>query len=148
MEKIEPQHNTLNKKALRWNISQFVWTLFLFVCYCLLFSQRVFTTWVMNSFFSILGILWSHAGVKGSELKVSSIGEIRSSWRNLFNRKLNRFLQRSRNAMTVNVIIYISNTVVKNSTKEGCYRQKLPLQPYSSTLIDMWLCQAVGWKRV
>ena len=64
--------------------------------------------------------------------------------RNLFNRKLNRFLQRSRNAMTVNVIIYISNTVVKNSTKEGCYRQKLPLQPYSSTLIDMWLYQAVG----
>ena len=80
--------------------------------------------------------------------------------RNLFNRKLYRFLQRSRNAMTVNVIIYISNTVVNatksakinkvlfvffpNSTKEGCYRQKLPLQPYSSTLIDMWLCQAVG----
>ena len=80
--------------------------------------------------------------------------------RNLFNRKLNRFLQWSRNAMTVNVIIYISNTVVKaaksnklnkdlfvfflNSTKEGCYQQKLPLQPYSSTLIDMWLCQAVG----
>ena len=66
--------------------------------------------------------------------------------------------------MTVNVIIYINNTVVKaaksdklnkdlfvffpNSTKEGCYRQKLPLQPYSSTLIDMWLYQAVGWKRV
>ena len=106
-KKIEPQHNTLNKKALRWNISQFVWTLFLFVCYCLLFSQRVSTTWVMNSFFSILGILWSHAGVKGSELKVSSIGETRSSWRNLFNRKLNRFLQRSRNAMTVNVNINI-----------------------------------------
>ena len=56
--------------------------------------------------------------------------------RKLFNRKLNRILQRSRNAMTVNVIIYISNTVVKaaesnklnkdlflffpNSTKEGC----------------------------
>ena len=80
--------------------------------------------------------------------------------RNLFNRKLNRFLQRSRNTMTVNVIIYINNTVVKaaksdkinkdlfvffpNSTKEGCYQQKLPLQPYSSTLIDMWLHQAVG----
>ena len=80
--------------------------------------------------------------------------------RNLFNGKLNRFLQRSGNAITVNVIIYISNTVVKdgksdklkkdlfvffrNSTKEGCYQQKIPLQPYSSTLIDMWLCQAVG----
>ena len=66
--------------------------------------------------------------------------------------------------MTVNVIIYINNTVVKaaksdklnkdlfvffpNSTKEGCYQQKLPLQPYSSTLIDMWLYQAVGWKRM
>ena len=33
--------------------------------------------------------------------------------RTLFNRKLNRFLQRSRNAMTVNVSINISNTVVK-----------------------------------
>ena len=80
--------------------------------------------------------------------------------RNIFNRKLNSFLQRSRNAMTVNVIIYINNTVVKaaksdkinkdlfyffaNSTEEGCYQQKLPLQPYSSTLIDMWLFQAVG----
>ena len=33
--------------------------------------------------------------------------------RNIFNSKLNSFLQRSRNAMTVNVIIYINNTVVK-----------------------------------
>ena len=73
----------------------------------------------------------------------------------------NRFLQRSRNAMTVNVNINISSKVVKasksdklskdlfvffpNSTKEGCYqKKKVPLQPYSSTLIDMWLCQAVG----
>ena len=62
--------------------------------------------------------------------------------------------------MTVNVNINISNTVVKaaksdklnnglfvffpNSTKEGYYQYKVPLQPYSSTLIDMWLCQAVG----
>ena len=72
----------------------------------------------------------------------------------------NRFLQRSRNAMTVNVNINISSKVVKaaksdklskdlfvffpNSTKEGCHQKKVPLQPYSSTLIDMWLCQAVG----
>ena len=63
--------------------------------------------------------------------------------------------------MTVNVNINISSKVVKaaksdklnrnlfvffpNSTKEGCYqKKKVPLQPYSSTLIDMWLCQAVG----
>ena len=62
--------------------------------------------------------------------------------------------------MTVNVNINISSKVVKaaksdklskdlfvifpNSTKEGCYQKKVPLQPYSSTLIDMWLCQAVG----
>ena len=61
--------------------------------------------------------------------------------RNLFNRKLNtcRFLQRSRNALMVNVNINIINTVVKaakrdklnkdlfvlfpNSTKEGCYQK-------------------------
>ena len=39
--------------------------------------------------------------------------------RNLFNRKLNSFLQRSRNAMTVNVIIYINNTQKKDVTNKN-----------------------------
>ena len=103
---IEPQHNKLNNKALRWNISQYIWSLFLFVCYCLLFSQRVpqciGTTCVINSFFSVLDILWSYAEVKVSELKVSWLR------RNLVQyRKLNRFLQRSRKAMAVNIYLAI-----------------------------------------
>ena len=142
-KKIEPQHNTLNNKALRWNISQFVWTLFLFVCYCLLFSQRVSTTCVMNSFFSILGILWSHAEVKVSELKVSSTGETYSigNWIGFFSGH-----ETPRPPKVINqtrICLYFFRIPQKKDVTK-----KVPLQPYSSTLIDMWLCQAVGWKRM
>ena len=129
-----------------------------YIFVCLLFSQRVSTMHRNNVCHKFLLFYLGHSlkSRRSQSIRIKGF----SSGRNLLNRKLNSFLQRSRNAMTVNVIIYISNTVVKavksdkinrdlfvffpNSTKEGCYQQKLPLQPYSSTLIDMWLYQAVG----
>ena len=72
----------------------------------------------------------------------------------------NRFHQRSRNSMTVNVNTNITSKVVKVAKsdklskdlfvffsefhKRRMLSKIVPLQPYSSTLIDMWLCQAVG----
>ena len=106
-KKIEPQHNKLNNKALRWNISQFVWSLFLFVCYCLLFSQRVSTMDRNNVCHEFLLFYLGHSMKSRRSPSIRIKGFFNR--RNLFNRKLNtyRFLQRSRNAMTVNVNINI-----------------------------------------
>ena len=100
-KKIEPQHNTLNNKALRWNISQLVWTLFLFVCLFFVVFPKGFHN-VSHEFLPL------YIGHSMKSRRSQSIG-IKGFFnrRNLFNGKLNRFLQRSRNVMTVNVNIDI-----------------------------------------
>ena len=114
-----------------------------FFCVCLLLfvvfpKKRVSTMHRNNLCHELLLFFPGHSMISRGSQSIRIKGFFNR--RNLFNRKLIRFLQRSRNALTVNVNINISSKVVKaaksdksnkdlfvffpNSTKEGCYQKK------------------------